>query len=79
MILYTGGLQLCIWCMNYFDRAQPALLYLVPALTIPVPLVAWINGDWDALYNFVEGEDANTARHDFDDGTFPNHIRKKDD
>lgn len=70
MLLYTGALQLCIWCMTYFDHAQPALLYLVPALTIPIPMVAWINGDWDDLYNYEEGDegDAGTEASKVDNG-----------
>ncbi|XP_077484698.1 uncharacterized protein LOC144094649 [Amblyomma americanum] len=50
---YGAGLVLTFHIGHMMDRGQPALLYLVPAVLIPVILLAWCRGD---LRNFWNGE-----------------------
>ena len=37
---YVCGLVACIYCLLAYQMAQPALLYLVPSILIPVILYA---------------------------------------
>lgn len=51
-LAYITGLGFTVFVMKYFDHAQPALLYLVPACTL-IPLVtALIKGDFKALLHY---------------------------
>ncbi|KAL3245525.1 hypothetical protein MRX96_017977 [Rhipicephalus microplus] len=53
-VAYVLGLALTIFIMVYFNHAQPALLYLVPACT-GVPLtVAAIMGDITAMFKYED-------------------------
>ncbi|KAH7976805.1 hypothetical protein HPB52_019836 [Rhipicephalus sanguineus] len=53
-VAYVLGLALTIFIMVYFNHAQPALLYLVPAC-IGVPLtVAAIMGDITAMFKYED-------------------------
>lgn len=53
-VAYVLGLALTIFIMVYFNHAQPALLYLVPACT-GVPLtVAAIMGDIAAMFKYED-------------------------
>mmetsp|Transcript_14338 Transcript_14338/g.42804 ORF Transcript_14338/g.42804 Transcript_14338/m.42804 type:complete len:421 (-) Transcript_14338:48-1310(-) len=55
LVAYAGGLALTLWVMAYFDAAQPALLYLVPAgLLAALGTGAW-RGELGALIAFDEG------------------------
>ncbi|XP_049271851.1 uncharacterized protein LOC125758551 [Rhipicephalus sanguineus] len=48
------------------DTGQPALLYLVPAILLPVILLAWCRGDLKNFWNgdFVPKEGLMSARMD---------------
>ncbi|XP_050032088.1 minor histocompatibility antigen H13 [Dermacentor andersoni] len=53
-VAYVLGLALTIFIMIYFNHAQPALLYLVPAC-IGVPLsVALVMGDITAMFKYED-------------------------
>uniref|UniRef100_A0A023FLD8 Putative conserved membrane protein n=1 Tax=Amblyomma cajennense TaxID=34607 RepID=A0A023FLD8_AMBCJ len=53
-VAYVLGLALTIFIMIYFNHAQPALLYLVPACT-GVPLtIALIMGDITAMFKYED-------------------------
>uniref|UniRef100_A0A131XH53 Putative signal peptide peptidase n=1 Tax=Hyalomma excavatum TaxID=257692 RepID=A0A131XH53_9ACAR len=53
-VAYVLGLALTIFIMVYFNHAQPALLYLVPACT-GVPLtVALLMGDITAMFKYED-------------------------
>lgn len=43
---YVGGLATTIIVMNVFEAAQPALLYIVPAVLGAVSLHALIQGEF---------------------------------
>lgn len=45
---------LCLYIMFVFEHAQPALLYLVPGVIIPIFFIAFIKGDFSLLWNFKE-------------------------
>uniref|UniRef100_A0A1S4KYI2 Uncharacterized protein n=2 Tax=Ixodes scapularis TaxID=6945 RepID=A0A1S4KYI2_IXOSC len=53
-LAYVGGLALTIFVMMYFNHAQPALLYLVPAC-VGVPLVvALVLGDITTMFKYED-------------------------
>lgn len=53
-VAYVAGLALTIFVMMYFNHAQPALLYLVPAC-VGVPLVvALVMGDITAMFTYED-------------------------
>lgn len=51
---YTVGLGTTIWMMNYFQAAQPALLYIVPAILLAVLFHAAVRGEVVKLWNWHE-------------------------
>ncbi|GMH35840.1 hypothetical protein BSKO_03708 [Bryopsis sp. KO-2023] len=53
---YIGGLAMTIVVMNVFNAAQPALLYIVPAVLGSVFLHALKNGEFKQVFNFKEKE-----------------------
>lgn len=54
MICYTIALIMSGWAMFYFDHAQPALLYLVPALVLSLYVPAVFKGDIRRVFNYTE-------------------------
>ena len=54
MAAYTLGLATTVGVMHFFDAAQPALLYLVPACIGASMLMAAARGEVKALLNFSE-------------------------
>lgn len=69
MFGYTAGLIATLVIMNVFKAAQPALLYLVPAILGSVGLHAWISGEFHALWNWQEEEE------DDDGPSTPDHKK----
>jgi minor histocompatibility antigen H13 len=55
---YTGGLGLTIFVMNYFQAAQPALLYIVPAVLGCVFAHAAAKGEFKKVFEFSEQDHA---------------------
>ncbi|KAH0777884.1 hypothetical protein KY290_009297 [Solanum tuberosum] len=53
---YTFGLALTIFVMNWFQAAQPALLYIVPAVIGFLAVHCIWNGDVKPLLEFDEGK-----------------------
>ncbi|KAF3653684.1 Signal peptide peptidase 1 [Capsicum annuum] len=53
---YTFGLALTIFVMNWFQAAQPALLYIVPAVIGFLSVHCIWNGDVKPLLEFDEGK-----------------------
>lgn len=51
---YAGGLLTTIAVMNWFDAAQPALLYIVPGVLGSVAAVAATRGEVKALLLYDE-------------------------
>jgi minor histocompatibility antigen H13 len=51
---YILGLGLTVGVMHFFDSAQPALLYLVPACILSSLLTAVARGELKALLTFSE-------------------------
>ncbi|KAF1865481.1 hypothetical protein Lal_00004856 [Lupinus albus] len=58
---YTFGLVLTIIVMNWFKAAQPALLYIVPAVIGFLAAHCLWNGDVKQLLEFDEGKTANSS------------------
>ncbi len=42
------------WIMNFFNAAQPALLYICPALIIASVGSAWFGGNWTEMWSYDE-------------------------
>ncbi|XP_054926979.1 uncharacterized protein [Dermacentor andersoni] len=63
---YAAGLIMALTASSLMDTGQPALLYLVPAILLPVILLAWCRGDLKNFWNgdFVPKEGLMTARTD---------------
>lgn len=57
MIAYVGGLGTTLFVMVYFQAAQPALLYLVPACLGSSFLCAIVRGEVSALLAYSEEEE----------------------
>ncbi|KAA1105039.1 hypothetical protein PGT21_005256 [Puccinia graminis f. sp. tritici] len=57
MASYVLGLGITMAVMHIFKAAQPALLYLSPACTGSVLLLAIINGDTQEYWRWEDGED----------------------
>lgn len=53
MIGYSAGLMICVYVLIVKEHAQPALLYIVPCLLIPVAIVSCFKG---VCTNFYRGE-----------------------
>jgi minor histocompatibility antigen H13 len=56
LFAYEAGLALTKVAMTFMDTAQPALLYLVPALLIATALTALIRGEFKELWDFEEDD-----------------------
>jgi minor histocompatibility antigen H13 len=54
LVAYTLGLSLTITMMTYFEAAQPALLYLVPACLGAALLMASFRGELSLLFEYDE-------------------------
>lgn len=57
-VAYTAGLGTTIWMMNYFNAAQPALLYIVPAILLAVFGHAALRGEVKKLWDWHEEPEA---------------------
>jgi minor histocompatibility antigen H13 len=57
LIAYIGGLGFTIFIMMYFNAAQPALLYLVPACLGSSLLTALVRGELKDLFDYSEEVD----------------------
>eukprot|EP00483_Globobulimina_turgida_P006178 UN06188 len=57
LICYLGSLAACLVFMWVFESPQPALLYIVPGVIIPILLVATIRGDINTLWTYDEEPD----------------------
>jgi len=55
LVAYVLGLASTLVVMNVFDAAQPALLYLVPAVLGVVLALAWLRGELGLLTAYTEG------------------------
>ncbi|KAH7945201.1 hypothetical protein HPB49_008032 [Dermacentor silvarum] len=53
IVCYSAGLIMALTASSLMNTGQPALLYLVPAILLPVTLLAWCRGD---LRNFWDGD-----------------------
>jgi minor histocompatibility antigen H13 len=51
---YVAGLGTTIFVMNYFQAAQPALLYIVPGILSAVLLHAAAVGQFKTIFNWTE-------------------------
>jgi len=65
-VAYSAGLGTTIWMMNYFNAAQPALLYIVPAILLAVFGHAAIRGEVTKLWNWHEEEEAQPKKGEKD-------------
>ena len=50
---YIAGLGTTIAVMNIFEAAQPALLYIVPAVLGAVGLHAWLNRQFKQVWSWA--------------------------
>ncbi|KAH8022893.1 hypothetical protein HPB51_006251 [Rhipicephalus microplus] len=66
IVCYATGLIIAMTVSSLMDMGQPALLYLVPAILLPVILLAWCRGDLKKFWNgdFVPKEGLMSARMD---------------
>jgi minor histocompatibility antigen H13 len=63
-VAYTVGLGTTIWMMNYFKAAQPALLYIVPAILLAVFGHAAIRGEVKKLWDWHEEPEEAAAQQE---------------
>ncbi|RYR55003.1 hypothetical protein Ahy_A06g030262 isoform A [Arachis hypogaea] len=63
---YTIGLVLTIFVMNWFQAAQPALLYIVPAVIGSLAVHCLWNADVKQLLEFDESKIANSSQEESD-------------
>ncbi|KAH8022892.1 hypothetical protein HPB51_006250 [Rhipicephalus microplus] len=63
---YAVGLIMAMTASRLMNMGQPALLYLIPAILVPVILLAWCRGDLKKFWNgdFVPREGLMSARMD---------------
>jgi minor histocompatibility antigen H13 len=54
---YVVGMMATEAAMHYANHAQPALLYLVPAVLISLLLAAAVRGELNAMWEYTEEED----------------------
>merc|ERR1719231_33230 len=65
LVAYELGLVTTVGIMHFFDAAQPALLYLVPACIGASLLTAAFRGELKALVNYsVEKAEAENKKED---------------
>ncbi|KAL1315059.1 hypothetical protein HN51_041849 [Arachis hypogaea] len=69
---YTIGLALTIFVMNWFQAAQPALLYIVPAVIGSLAVHCIWNADVKQLLEFDESKIANSSQ----EGSDPKSSKK---
>eukprot|EP00968_Pinguiococcus_pyrenoidosus_P018307 scaffold1883_cov261-Pinguiococcus_pyrenoidosus.AAC.3 len=62
MISYSLGLGCTLFVMFYFDAAQPALLYLVPACLLSSMGVALLGGYTKELLAYSEEEEEDATK-----------------
>jgi len=58
VITYFIGLLIATTMSEMFQAAQPALLYLVPCILIPLIIQAYRKGDLSAMWNYDAGENS---------------------
>jgi minor histocompatibility antigen H13 len=75
---YTISLITTIVFMVVFHAAQPALLYIVPACTGSVTLLALIHGEFKDLIAYSEEEENENEEDDGKEGKPPQKDSKKD-
>lgn len=61
MWAYAAGLMATVVVMVSFNHAQPALLYLVPAVLITAVFMALVRGEWTALLAFRDEDYVNAV------------------
>ncbi|KAF2418008.1 hypothetical protein EJ08DRAFT_68782 [Tothia fuscella] len=66
IIGYIVGMITTLVVMQWFQHAQPALLYLVPGVLIPLWGSAWIRGDLKEMWTFTEAEEESLQTTDSD-------------
>jgi len=54
LICYFASLGACLVFMWVYNAAQPALLYIVPGIILPILCYSYIRGDFDALWSYDE-------------------------
>ena len=58
---YVVGLGTTIWVMNTFNAAQPALLYIVPAVLGAVLICALVRGELTRWWTYKHGDQKEAA------------------
>ncbi|RKF60669.1 putative intramembrane protease [Erysiphe neolycopersici] len=51
---YVVGLVVTLFVLKIFNHAQPALLYLVPGVLLPLWGTAWARGEIKTMYDYTE-------------------------
>ncbi|TVY31424.1 Signal peptide peptidase [Lachnellula subtilissima] len=51
---YVVGMLTTLVVLNYFNHAQPALLYLVPGVLISLWGTAWVRGEMQLMWGYTE-------------------------
>ncbi|KAL1417952.1 hypothetical protein MTO96_006018 [Rhipicephalus appendiculatus] len=66
IVCYAAGLVMAMTASRLMNTGQPALLYLIPAILLPVILLAWCRGDLKKFWSgdFVPKEGLMSARMD---------------
>ena len=64
LVAYALGLYTTVFVMYYFNHAQPALLYLVPACLGASLIVALAKGKFQHLCNYSEDDQATDSKKD---------------
>eukprot|EP01083_Nonionella_stella_P027471 75649_1 len=54
LVCYLVSLGACLLIMWQFDAAQPALLYIVPGIILPIIITTFVRGDFNALWSYDE-------------------------
>lgn len=57
VVCYCISLCVCLLIMFYFEHAQPALLYIVPGIILPVVFMTFVRGDFWRLWAFEEEDE----------------------
>ncbi|GAA6064332.1 hypothetical protein JCM10212_003577 [Sporobolomyces blumeae] len=76
---YIAGLALTIFVMHFFRAAQPALLYLSPACTGSVTLLALLRGESKELWGWEDGKEEREERERKEKAQKENEERRNDD
>lgn len=75
---YAGGVGTTIFVMNYFKAAQPALLYIVPAVLGAVALHAAIRGELSQLWHYHEEQPEQEEKAAAADAAADKEVVKKE-